>query len=222
MWKDYIPWRIVDYWHFSDHFVQRISQKAAAWGIRDTAKARLINGHTAWVAAQVVAHNPETRTHIAIEKAQRLRKADIANIRWMVNSYVNPNVDDLFTVEDRLDLGLHIKATRIHHHPAPVSRPVTEVRPSAQYQQTVTVLNAETQKKKKPADAYKIRYAWHIGNSVPLKPTDLGNIRSSRKPSLPFAWEPNDQGKPIHYATAYENFTGEIGPWSAIVSTIIP
>jgi hypothetical protein len=165
MAKDYVPGKLSLYRLFSDHFVELVSQKAVAWGISDTAKTRLTDGHSAWVTAQ--ADNPDTRTLLAIKKARRLRKEDIANIRWMVNFYINPNSTGSITVEDRLDLGLHIKDSTLSHHPAPTSRPDRDVVSSGKYQHTVTALDSANQKKEKPADAYGVQYAWQVGEPTP-------------------------------------------------------
>jgi hypothetical protein len=154
MAKDYIPAKLADYRLFSNHFVELVSQKTAAWGIPDTAKTKLTGGHTAWTAAQAEADNPDTRTSLAMEMARRLRGEDTANIRWAVNTYITPNASGAITVEDRLDLGLHIKDTTPTHHPAPTSRPDTDVEPSGKYQHTVIALDSATSKKEKPADAY--------------------------------------------------------------------
>jgi hypothetical protein len=127
MATDYVLAKLANYRLFSDHFVELVTQKAVAWGIPDAAKAKLIDGHTAWVTAQAVADNPDTRTSLAVEKARRLREEDMANIRWMVNTFINRNTTGAFTVEDRLDLGLHIKDATHTHQPVPTSRPDTDV-----------------------------------------------------------------------------------------------
>jgi hypothetical protein len=222
MAKDYIPAKLADFRLFSDHFVELISQKAPAWGIPDPAKAKLTAGHTAWTGAQDEADNPDTRTSIAVEKARRLRREDTANIRWMVNTFINPNASGGITAEDRLDLGLHVKDAGPSHHPPPASRPDTDVEPSGKYQHTVIALDSGTSKKEKPADAYGVRYAWQLGGGPPAGPGDLPKSKFSRKITEKFLWDPSDQGKPVYYATAYENSKGEIGPWSAVVSTIVP
>jgi hypothetical protein len=222
MAKDYIPAKLADYRLFTDHFVDVVSQKAAAWGIPDTAKTKLTGGHTAWSEAQAEADNPDTRTSLAIEKARRLRGENTANIRWTVNTYINPNASEAITAEDRLDLGLHLKDTTPTRHPAPTSRPHTDVEPSGKYQHTVTVFDSAANKKEKPADAYGVRYAWQLGGTAPAMPADLPKSKFSRKTTETFLWDPSDQGKPVYYATCYENAKGEEGPWSAIISTIVP
>jgi hypothetical protein len=182
----------------------------------------LTGGHTAWKAAQDEADNPDTHTSLNIEKARRLRGEDTTNIRWMVNTFINLNASGAITVEDRLDLGLHVKDTTPSHHPAPTSRPDTDVEPSGKYQHTVITLDSATSKKEKPADAYGVRYAWQLGGTAPASPADLPKSKFSRKTSEKFLWDTSDQGKPVHYATAYENSKGDIGPWSAVASTIVP
>ncbi|MDR1398993.1 MAG: hypothetical protein LBJ41_03630 [Treponema sp.] len=219
---DYVPTTLAAYRRFVDHFVALVIQKATAWGIPDAAKTRLTDGHTEWTAVRDEADNPETRTSIVVEKARRLQKENTANIRWVVNTYINPNVTGAITAEDRLDLGLHAKDTTPTRHPAPTSRPNVEVEPSGKFQHKVTVLNPVTNKKEKPADAYGVRYAWQFDGITPASPEDLSKTKFKRSTQEKFNWDPSDQGKPVHYAVAYENAKGQQGPWSAIVSTVVP
>jgi hypothetical protein len=67
-----------------------------------------------------------------------------------------------------------------------------------------------------------VRYAWQLGGTAPLAPGDLPKSKFSRKTAEKFLWDPSDQGKPVYYATCYENAKGDQGPWSGIVSTIVP
>ena len=220
--NDYIPTTLAKYRLFSDHLVEVILQKAPLWGIAEAATKRLKDGSDAWTAAQDEADNPETRTSIVIEKARRLRKENTANIRWLVNSYINPNLAGTITVEDRIDLGLHVRDTTMTHHPIPKSRPEVDVEPSGKFQHKVTALNPATKKRTKPSDAYGVRYAWQLGGEAPASPEDLPKLKFSRKTQEIFSWNPSDQGKPVHYAVAYENSKGEQGPWSPVVSTVVP
>lgn len=222
MAKDYVPSKLADYRRFSDHFVEIVSQKGAAWGIPDTAKAKLTGGHAEWIKSQNEADNPETRTAITVEKARRLRKEDTANIRWIVNTYINPNASGTITVEDRLDMELHIKDATPSRHAPPTSRPDTEVVPSGKFRHTVNALNSATAKKEKPNDAYGVRFAWQLGGTAPESPAELPKSKFSRKLQADFSWDPSVQSQPVHYATCYENAKGQQGPWSAIVSTIVP
>jgi hypothetical protein len=222
MSDNYVPTALAKYRLFSDHFVEVTLQKAVLWGITEPAAKKLKDGSDAWTTAQDEADNPETRTSITIEKARRLRKENTVNIRWMVNSYINPNVAGTITVEDRVDLGLHVKDTTMTHHPVPKSRPEVDVEPAGKFEQRVTALNPATNKRAKPADAYGLRYAWQLGGEAPASPEDLPKSKFSRKTQERFSWDPSDQGKPVHYAAAYENSKGEQGPWSAVVSTVVP
>jgi hypothetical protein len=96
------------------------------------------------------------------------------------------------------------------------------VEPSGKYQHTVIALDSATSKEEKPADAYGVRYAWQLDGTAPATPADLPKSKFSRKTAEKFSWDPSDQGKLVHYATAYENSKGDIGSWSGIVSTIVP
>jgi hypothetical protein len=218
---DYIPTRLALYRLFSDHFVDLVLLKAALWGITDVAKTKLTDGHAAWTAAQNNADNPDSRTSIAVEKASRLHKEDVANIRWTVRTYINPNALGTVTVEDRLDLGLHVKNTSPTRRPAPKNRPNIDVEPSGKFQHKVTILDSSTNKKAKLTDAYGVRYAWRLGGDAPDSPTDLPKSKFNHRTLEKFNWDPGDQGKRVHFAAAYENSRGDQGPWSVIVSSVV-
>ena len=78
MASDYIPAKLADYRLFSDHFVDLVSQKAAAWGILDTAKTKLTGGHSAWTAAQAEADSKKIEAE-AEAKAIELIQTQLAN-----------------------------------------------------------------------------------------------------------------------------------------------
>jgi hypothetical protein len=222
MSEDYVPTGLAKYKRFAGHFAELVAKKAVLWGVTDPAKEKLTSGNAAWTAAQDEADNPETRTHIAVEKAHRLRKENTANIRWIVNTYINPNALGTITTEDRVDLGLHIRDTTPTSHQPPKSRPDLDVEPSAKFEHKVTALNPATNKRAKPADAYGVRYAWSLGGTAPASPEDLPKSKFSRKTQEIFSWDPSDQGKAVYYAAAYENSKGERGEWSAITSAVVP
>ncbi|MDR2797649.1 MAG: hypothetical protein LBB80_04835 [Treponema sp.] len=139
-----------------------------------------------------------------------------------MNTFTNPNALGTITAEDRLDLGLHVRDTTFNHHPAPKSRPDTDVEPSGKYRHTVIAFHSAIGKREKPADAHGVRYAWQLGGTAPARSEDLPKSKFSHKTIEQFLWDSSDQGKPVYYTTCYENSKSDQGPWSAIVTTIVP
>jgi hypothetical protein len=73
----------------------------------------------------------------------------------------------------------------------------------------------------KPDDAYGVAFAWQVGGEKPAAGADLPKSRFSRRPSIVVSHSEADKGKPVFYASCYENSKGDQGPWSPVVEAVI-
>jgi hypothetical protein len=97
-----------------------------------------------------------------------------------------------------------------------------EVLPTNNRQHTATAINQATGKKTKPSDAHGVRFVWEIRDDPPANADALRRSVFRMKITEVFDYDETERGKRVYYAACYENAKGEAGPWSDIVTAIIP
>ena len=141
-------------------------------------------------------------------------------LRTYVQGYVarNPAVTD----EDKEQMGLPLRDTTPTPHPAPEARPETEAEPAGTGTHRVTAVNPHTQNKEKPPLVTGVAYARRVrGADEPKSRAEDMPSDYQAGTSRVFQYVEGDYGKVADYATAYENSTGQRGPWSNVTSLLI-
>ena len=130
----------------------------------------------------------------------------------------NPAVTD----EDREKMGLPLHDATPTPHPVPDIRPETEGEPAGKGAHRVTAVNPHTQSKDKPHLVSGVACARRVRRADEPKPRaeDMPSDYQSGT-SRVFQYPEDDYGKVADYATAYENSTGQRGPWSNVTSLLI-
>ncbi|MDR2292639.1 MAG: hypothetical protein LBE11_04100 [Prevotellaceae bacterium] len=129
----------------------------------------------------------------------------------------------MVTDEDRDGLGIPIyKTTRT---PAPVATtyPDFDVDSSVIRRLTIHFYDSGSRKSKaKPAGQHGAEIRWAILDAPPVSIGDL--IRSSFDTHTPFTFEfdENQRGLTVYFCLCWENTRGEKGPWSEIISAVVP
>ncbi|MDR2477727.1 MAG: hypothetical protein LBD48_00285, partial [Treponema sp.] len=141
-------------------------------------------------------------------------------LRTYVQGYVarNPAVTD----EDKEKMGLPLRDPTPTPHPAPDIRSETEAVPSGKGAHTITALNPHTQSKEKPPLVSGVAFARRVRGTDEPK-SHAGDMPSEYQAgaSRTYQYTEEDYGKVADYATAYENSTGQRGPWSNVTSLLI-
>jgi hypothetical protein len=224
MARDYLDLVDNDFDNFFNGLIQYVTQKCGGhfpeWThIPSEPREELSAMFTVWHNAYETTIGQHTP--LDTEAKNKTKTAAKAKIRPFVNVYLRegqPAVTDL----DRTAMRIPNKDTTPTHHPVPHIKPETEAVPSGRGKHTITVLNPETKNKKKPslvkgvAFAYKVRNADHPKYNAEDMPSTF-QIKTVRD----FQWTEADYGKVCDYAAAYENETGQRGPWSDVTSLII-
>jgi hypothetical protein len=89
------------------------------------------------------------------------------------------------------------------------------------YEHRLRALDHATRGAAKPADAYRVRYAWQVGGEKPAQGEDLPKSKFTRRTNRIITHTEADKGKTAYYATCYENDKGDQGPWSPVVEAVI-
>ena len=217
--RDYIPTNDGEFLTWVKNLSDYVKAHETGWRIDPDELAKINLQISAYEAALKKAQDPN-RGRVDVLVKNETRDALKKMVRQFVKEYLE--YSHLVTDEDRERMRLPIHDTKPTHRPRPESRMALDAKPTNSRQHTLSALNQKTGTKTKPDDAYGVKYAWEIRETPPDNPDSLRHAVFSRKTTHVFDFEETDRGKRVYYAAQYENAKGEAGPWSEIVSLIIP
>jgi hypothetical protein len=218
--KKYIPSNALAFLNFVQNLMLYAMANYPRWGLSQAVLNELQLLVDAYKAAVEVSENPDTRTSASITRRNE-RRADLEKkLRPFVQGQLEYN--ELVTDDDLTAMALPVHDHTPTKHPAPHNRPGLETTSTNNREHTVRAINQHTGKNTKPADAYGVRYVSDIRDTPPLNADDLRHSVFSRKTTRVYEYSEENRGKTVYYAACYENSKGEPGPWSDIVSAIIP
>jgi hypothetical protein len=175
------------------------------------------DAYTAWTpayAACKVAHLPkDTEAKNLAETALRDALSDLLDRGFLLPPR---------TAEDVVAMGFALRDTTHTAHPVPSLKPETLAEPTGKEKHTVTAIHPVEKTKKKPPLVKGVAFASRIRTAgEPPATTDTMPSVFQTGTSRAFQWNEADHGKVADYATAYENDSGDRGPWSDVVSALI-
>jgi hypothetical protein len=195
------------------------SAKKTAYGWDGTECAEVLGKITAFLTARSD-YEADNSTAKRLVKDEAKGEA-VDAMRDFANSSIrfNKKMDDAA----KLFMGIHPKDTTQTAHGVPASQPDTEVENTHNhYEHRVRAMNTERGDHSKPADAYRVRYAWQVGGERPASGGDIkGSTKITRKTTYIVRHTEADKGKTAYYSTAYENDNGDTGKWSPVEEAII-
>jgi hypothetical protein len=215
----YIPRKDKDFQAWVINFLKYLYLSLPRFGFPSDEYVKLTTQRDDFVQKLEIADEPATRTQPAVLAKDRARELLEVTIRQDVKEYLqfNRNVTD----EDRAKLGLPIYKTE--HTPAPVAEtyPWTKVLTDLIRHLKIEYGSGENSRAKL-AGQHGVEVAAVISDE---KPTDIGELVhsyfSTHSP-LDIEFKEEDRGKTFWFAIRWENTRGVKGPWSAILSVVIP
>jgi uncharacterized protein YnzC (UPF0291/DUF896 family) len=219
--NDFIPTIESQFYTWQGTLLNYMSAHAGLWGITEADWARLSALQSDYLAKYAIAENPATRTSAAILAKNKARNAYIKEIRLLVKSHITYNL--VVTDEDRKDMGLPIhKTTRT---PAQVALTYPEFHiDSGTIRRLIIHFYDQGQKKTKakPPGQHGAEIRWAISDVPVIDVSEL--LHSSFDTHTPFTLEfqGHECGKTVYFCLCWENTRGQKGPWSKIISAVIP
>jgi hypothetical protein len=191
------------------------------FGIPDDVWKELLDMQADYQNKYRVAYNPETHTPSAIERRREVRKVYEARLRIVIKGYItyNPTVAD----DERKDLGLPVHKTG--HTPSPVATEAPDVEVDISTIGWLFIyffMRGGRHKNRKPAGQHGVEVAWLISNMPPARWAELTHSTVDTRSPFRISFENDQRGKTVYFALRWENTRGERGPWSEIMSAIIP
>jgi hypothetical protein len=167
------------------------------------------------------ANNPETRTKAAVQAKNDSRKVVEKDGRMFIKRFIdlNPQV----TNADRDGMGLPIYKTG--RTPAPIATDPPDAEVDTSHIGRLNILFYEKghkHRKGKPAGQHGAEIAWIQRDTPPTRWDELLHSNIDTNSPFTLVFENDQRGKTVYFALRWENTRGEKGPWSDIMSAIIP
>jgi hypothetical protein len=199
----------------------KTAQKLVEWNISNGwFNGRLIPAKNGWTLAWAAYQNPATRTTVIIFNKNEARKVYQPLLSTLVeilksNPLVSPaDLEEMGIATGRGGGGIH--------NPVPVTYPDFDIDSSVIRRLTVAFRDKGSSSRGKPHGVHGAEIRWGILDASPKDINDLRNSSFDTRSPFTLEFSEADRGKTVWFCLRWENTTGEKGPWSEIVSAIIP
>jgi len=216
-----IPQRDADYDAYLNNWRTLMTATPALYGMLAADATAISLAYTNWHPAYVVVTNPATRTHAAVVAKDIQKASSQVLLRDQYNIIkANPAVLDV----NKTSIGVRVSDTVPTPIPPPATFPLLNVFNSAAFQQSMEMHDSATPTiRKKPAGVIGALVYRGIGTVPAIDPEQLPLMGFFTRALFDAeTFDALDAGKIATYAAKWTNAKGEEGPWSAMVSKVIP
>jgi hypothetical protein len=202
------------------NLMQRVFMFMPMWDIPLPAYDVLLPLQTEWDARYAAAANPDDRTHAQVTAKNEARKAFETALRNFIKAYItyNPKPTDA----EREVMGLPVHKTTRTSVPPPSGYPGFKIDSSVIRRLSILFYDDANEHRAKPEGVHGAEIKWDFSDTPVVNPDKL--VQSGFDTASPYTIEfaGEDRGRTVYIALRWENTHGEKGPWSEIVSAIVP
>jgi hypothetical protein len=221
MSRSYLPDSDAGLAAWGANFVEKITQNADAWEIPAAEVTNLQNAYGAFMSLYVQTSGPG-RNKTLTEAKNEAREAFKAAVRNMANFRLkNPVIPKAGLV----DAGVNPGGTPHTPVGAPTEHVGLTIMPTNVRQHKIAWTVEETGRKAVPDgyDGVVLRKGvLEPGAEVPVKPEALPYSTLLTRNKILETFRAEDQGKRCAYAACWQNEKGVMGPWSDIITVLVP
>jgi hypothetical protein len=219
MEKDFIPNGDMQFNAWQANLMVKLNASAEVWNIPSTVINGLLEKQDWWQTAFAVSQDPTTRTRGTVKEKQEARKDYEKELRKQLKAYVTYNSRINDRQREEMELPVH-KST---HTPAPVAPYAPWLRARTELLRHVTFdYGGSETSKSKPDGQHGLEMVWEIASEKPPHVRNLSHSTFDTHTPLTLEFDETERGSTLWYAARWENTRGEKGPWSEILSVIIP
>jgi hypothetical protein len=202
------------------NFVLVLTSNAARWGIVEALVTALSALATAFQTAYAKHLQPDSGK-VSTEQKNMALKVLKKGVQDMVNGHINHN--EAVTLDDRVALGLNVSSSGRSPIPDPVTTVILRAAAGLVRQVTVYFTDSATPERKgKPYGVQFMELACGVFDSPPAEIGDLPRRITASKSPVTLTFREEDRGKTVYMAGHWKGSRQQDGPWSAIISVIIP
>jgi hypothetical protein len=211
---------VFDGWQTS--LIQKLGETGvlAGWDIPQQAYDDLLPLQAEWDTRYTAAKNPNDRTHAQVTAKNEARKPFETALRIFIKAYLtyNPKVTD----DERKVLGLPVHKKGRTPVPVPERYPFFKIDSSVIRRLSIYFYDDANERRMKPDGVHGAEIRWDFSDTPAVNPDKL--IHSGFDTASPYTVEftGEDRGRMVYFALRWENTRGEKGPWSEIISAIVP
>jgi hypothetical protein len=219
---DYIPHTEASFVPWSSNFVSQITLKGTGWEVTNEEKTELSERQNVFMQKYNTAQNPETATQAAIQAKNDAKKEFIAYIRKIYRTRILNN--DKVTNEDRDLLKVPIHDSTNTPVPPPHTVPLLIVDTSIHLQHKLKAVDTADGVKRSalPPKVRGLEIWRKIDGTPPVNDSDFTFFTLSSTTTHVESYPLENAGKTVWYRCRWTNARNQPGPWSEIVSAIIP
>jgi hypothetical protein len=218
--KKYLPSNVLEFQNEVHNIRAQAGANRDRWEISQEALNRLDPPIAAFDAAVAVSENPQTRTAAAVRKRDEARETLEQVLRPFIQGHLEHN--PLVTGDDLVAMGLPVHDRKPTPPEPPADEPNIGVRPLSAGVLEVDFGGKNERGHAKPHGVHGLEIRWLMADTPPVDWSELSHSEFATRSPLKLSFEGHDRGKWIHLAGRWENSRGAKGPWTEIISAIIP
>jgi len=206
---------------FAANAVKLVTINAKDWGVSDAKVTKLTASFTDYDTKYSVTNNPITRSPAA---------TTARNTAWEV---VNIDLNDVYkhdllnndaiTSADKEALHIHVSAGGGAITPAPTTTPIVSLT-----SEEIGALHVVYSDSSAPGTHYKpdnvvfCELYYQIGGTAPVTPAECNQSANISRSHAPLQFAPENRGKAVYAFARWVNRNGKTGPWSGMVTALVP
>jgi hypothetical protein len=220
MSNDYIPAKEKDFHEWQSIAVLYARENATRFGIADTVLAPVTTKKGLYEQAYAVSEDPATRTSAAILARQEARMNYDGVLRPFFKSHIIYN--EKVTDEDRRIMGLTVHDTKPTPVPVPKKEPEVTYTVVAPATLEFHFRDKDETGRGKSYGIHGIEFCFGLLDTPPVDWSELPHSKFFTKSPARVSFNGHERSKTVYFAARWENTRGEKGPWTDILSTIVP
>lgn len=214
----YLPLKLATYSVFVANFAALISAAPATYGLSAGDAGAIQTACDDFAAAYAISSTLATRTPVTVADTQAARNACSQVVRSYVRLILaNGGVSDA----SKTGLGLTIRDVHPTPIPAPGTSPVLGLIGATPGQLTLTFRDtgSSVKSRARPAGVLMLELHVFLGTTAPATPDATPYFADITRSPFPITIPGADVGKDAFIYGRWKNAKGEVGPWSAMLTT---
>jgi hypothetical protein len=215
-----IPVKDADFNVTQEIIIGAANVNRSQWGL-DTVwiDTNLLPAQARWVAAWAAYQDANTRTPLCTFKKNEARAGCEKPLRILIhNLEANTKVTD----NDRHAMGIIIRAVGHKPLPPPTDQPKLEIKMPVPRRLVLRFFNEGSNSHAKPHGVAGAVLRWVMQDTPPAEIGALNKWELDTQSPFTLDFDESERGRKVYFCAAWQNPTGAKGPWSDIVSAIIP